>query len=400
MPPAAAAPPPTQTPPVAPPPSDTPKGSFIDTFKAIRKSGEAKLPVDPPPPADPPAPPPTPPPADPPKKEEKKTTPPADDKVTDPPKKRKSFDPPEVDPPAAPPADPPGSTTDVNMGELRKRRDAAEARVKELENNLNMTKAQLAQVKALEKERDDLNSQLSQVAYERTPQYRAEFTDKFARINAKLKELAPEHASLLTSIVNDNSMSTRRAELDDVLQNMTTSQNGLVLSYLKDAADLHQVRTERLTKISEQRAQSELIAEANAKAAAEQAAAAFEDAFSRQTEVFSKGFGFLQLKDGDTEWNTQREQILQDARSYVTQQFAADDLAQIALWAASGPQLYAQVKQLMALTAKLTAQNKELSEAQPTLAGGAAPKPGTPPAGEDFKTAYFRIKSEGLQQGS
>lgn len=235
---------------------------------------------------------------------------------------------------------------------------------------------------ALKKERDELSDRLRLVSVENHPKFKSYFENK---TNAQL-ELAKRIAGngkgdRIVELLKAPESPIRDQELEQALADLTTVQQSRIASVLNNLAEIESERHSEIAKArdSYERIQSEQQ-EAH-KANQSKVQKTFTDIVQSFTDK-EKGNPAYQKRDGDEAWNSSVEQRLEQAKTLLFGDAGQDRVMKAALDAVAYPVALAQLKEVVSENARLQAQIKELTAAQPkvegaqtTLTGGTPPTP-------------------------
>lgn len=273
----------------------------------------------------------------------------------------------------------------------KKMEDAPKAQVKPYEDK----------IAALQAERQELSEQLSQVALERTPEFRRHYIDKVEREIAKARDVVgPEMADRVHAVLTMPESKHKREQLNALYADLDESQKIDIGTIRKAVSDTMQ---ERDHELANSKANIELRDKAYKERetiAQTQAREKYESTFNSTLADARKELALLQNKDGDDAWNKRIEQDLADAKDLFT---TADPKrrAGAAIMAATHRTALAQLEVAQAEIASLKKHIETSRVKTPEVKGGGIVLGGNPvvlPGGKPESLAE-RIARRGGEEG-
>lgn len=271
--------------------------------------------------------------------------------------------------------------------ELTKKVSEYEAKVKDYETKLaaaagaspEAEKRWTEKLAEKEKELAEYQNRLRQIAVERDPRFEQHFNDLTQQqIAAAVRVVGAQNGEQVKQLLAMPEGAERDAALQDFADTLPMLKQGQLGGVL---ANLAAIQQERDTQIANARSNYEKIQRDNqetAKAAQtkrqQQVEQMFNDAV-KQAQDPANGNPAFQMRQGDDAWNKGVDERVQFARNLLTGQLDPSIVTKAAFYAASTPailKLYVDAGKASAekITA-LEAQIKELTAAQPGMAGGA-----------------------------
>jgi hypothetical protein len=288
------------------------------------------------------------------------------------------------------------SDKDYNWNRVKSERDAALAKVAEVEKMVADLKTKLDVVpKTYEeklattaKERDEIAQRLEQVAFERHPKFEATYIEPIKRLSERVKSLAPEVGDKLAKLVLQEGGASKFEEIDGLITDLPVSVQGRIHAVMNSAAELHE---SKLAALAKSREQYQLLQQEQMKQR-EAAIGSAQHEFDQVLGEASTAIEVFQSRDGDDEWNTEVEERKALAKHLFMGQSDGRELAKAAVWAASAPVYRQLLAQQMELNRRLQAQLKAVSGAGPKIDGGTGSGKGQEKP-MDFVSAVKKIMS-------
>jgi hypothetical protein len=305
--------------------------------------------------------------------------------------------PPAEPAPGAPPADPdkwPRSAKEWDQfkqvrNENYKKRDE---RIAALEKDLADRETRLAgfanavdpqEHSSVREERDKLSEALRLAAVEKHPRFQAYYDGKLGhQVEMAKRIVGPEQGEIMAALLKQPDSDYRNARIEELMSGlspMAANRLGAVINAVDE------LRSERETEVARAREDYE---KANVRLQSEQqqaqaaAKASAEKLFADTLQAAQAGgLPMLQLRDGDTAWNSAVNQRIAAAKNILFGQEKPEQLVRSALAAVSFPALLESHAALQAEHDKLVAQVAALRTATPTTSRATAP-----PAGGDHST--------------
>ncbi len=232
----------------------------------------------------------------------------------------------------------------------------------------------------LKAERDQLSDQLRLVSVENHPKFKSYFENKTnAQLEMAKRIAGSEKGERIVQLLKAPEGPLRDQELENALADLNTVQQSRIASVLNNLADIDAEKQGEIAKArdSYQKIQSDQSeTEKQAQARTQQS---FNDIISSYTDK-DKGSPAFQKRDGDEAWNAGVDQRLGMAKELLFGNPGQEAVMKAAMAAASVPAILEHAKAITAENARLQAQIKELTAAQPKVteapkaAGSSAPK--------------------------
>ena len=256
--------------------------------------------------------------------------------------------------------------------EVKLARERAEARVKELEAQIQSL-GDVESLKRLQDEHTALRTTFREVAIERDPEFVAQYTTQRTNFIADAKEAAGEQGAEVAAILERHGASAtpyiRELAKKHEWDQYTASQVAASVSALRT------LETNRANAIKQARDnwdkyQTEQTAAA--RRAAEQAQRERQQALEQHLKAVSEVHPFLQKRDGEEAHNAAVDESIAVARRVVQGDLDAEDLARVALMASVYNPTVAWAERLAKENDELRAELKKLGGAAPGPGGGAS----------------------------
>lgn len=374
-------------PPVEPPPAWNPvvDSDFDKRFRAARATDEAALAVDKPgaKPADSP-------PVDDPKTAESTAEPqtPADSTPT-----------PEPEPPKTEPTKPviqevkrAHKTPSENFAELRKRTETAEARIKQLESELQAAKSDEVVAK-LKKENDELHERFAAVDLSMDPKFQAHYEGQIKPAVDEAKTLVPpELTEKVTAILAMPVSKERYRLLNEVYSEMEPWAADRLREINSHIVRLEQERSQWLGKAKQTRDQLITQQQQQQQEFVSRAMKTMDEQLARAANPETGFAGFIKADGNDAEVGQNTEL----AKAIFSRTLSVEDQAKAAIWAAAAPTFLRELTKREEEIAALKETISKLKAATPSPAGGA----GVEASGSEAEDANLSFQERILKRAA
>lgn len=261
------------------------------------------------------------------------------------------------------------------------------ARIKEYEDKLSKIgdpsealtlKERLAQK---EKEAQDYEQRLRTVAVEQHPKFKAYFDSKInPRIDLAKEIVGGEHADKMAELLKSPKSPYRDQQIREIAGQLEDYDRARLGALQNELDSVYAERNSEIAKANENYQNMTKAEQERAKADQEKRVKDFENGFKSTVAKATDpkdGLFLFQKREGDEAWNQQVDKRLEAAKNLIYSNNATPEtISQAALYAVALPDILKAYIDRESTITKLEAQVKELSAANPSLAGGGAASDG------------------------